>query len=169
VRHRAQHDICGDNRSLRDLLLTSHDHPVHGRDRIRHDLGKIADAVRYIYKCTLDGMAAAKSLKSPIADIQLPPEIKPNNGRAPLSWQVRAVWEEYAGWNRAVSVTGLYPVPQWTIWLEIKVPTVGAMRTQTEGMPDADKRAVAEYLTGKKIAKPACRTVNSHSCFSVAN
>jgi polyvinyl alcohol dehydrogenase (cytochrome) len=32
-----------------------------------------------------------------------------------------------------------------------KVLTVGAMRVQTEGMPDADKRAVTEYLTGKKI------------------
>jgi alkyl sulfatase BDS1-like metallo-beta-lactamase superfamily hydrolase len=102
-----------------ELLLTGHDHPVHGRDRIRQDLGKIADAVRYIYDWTLDGMAAGKSLESLMADIQLPPDLKPNNGRAPVSWQVRAVWEEYAGWYRADSVTGLYPVPQRTIWPEI--------------------------------------------------
>lgn len=102
-----------------ELLLTGHDQPVHGRERVRADLTKVIETNRYIYERTLEGMAAGKPLEQLMAEITLPPELVPNPGRGPVAWSVRAVWEEYAGWYRAESVTDLYPVPRSSIWPEL--------------------------------------------------
>jgi alkyl sulfatase BDS1-like metallo-beta-lactamase superfamily hydrolase len=102
-----------------ELLLTGHDTPIRGRDRIRAELGRVVEAVRLIREATLDGMGEGRSLPELMATIRLPAALEPRDGRGPVSWAVRAVWEEYAGWFRAESVTELYPTLPSAIWPEL--------------------------------------------------
>jgi alkyl sulfatase BDS1-like metallo-beta-lactamase superfamily hydrolase len=44
-------------------------------------------------------------------EIQLPPELEVGEGYGKVSWSVRAIWENYAGWFHHSSTTELYPVP----------------------------------------------------------
>ncbi len=126
-----------------ELLLTGHDHPVRGRQKIRDDLTKITEAVRYIYDWTLDGMAAGRSLEELMGEIRLPAALQPNPGRGPVSWYVRAVWEEYAGWYRADTITGLYPNPPRTVWPDL-IEMAGGPQALLE-------RARTRLATGKAV------------------
>jgi alkyl sulfatase BDS1-like metallo-beta-lactamase superfamily hydrolase len=106
--------------SLRpELLITGHDDPIRGAERVTSDLNKIRDAVRYIHDEAVKGMNAHKDLWTLMREIDLPPQLKTVPGRGPVSWYVRAVWEEYTGWFRGESTTELYAVPPRTIWPEL--------------------------------------------------
>lgn len=102
-----------------ELLLTGHDEPIRGAERIQVEVGKVVDAVRFIHDETLAGMRAGKSLWELMEEVRLPPELEPASGRGPVSWAVRAVWEEHVGWFRAESLTELFPVPQRAVWPEL--------------------------------------------------
>src|SRR5262249_22962112 len=91
-----------------DLLITGHDEPIVGNDRITADLVKIRDAVRYIHDETVKGMNAHKDLPTLMREIKLPAHLEPQPGRGPVQWYVRAVWEEYSGWFMQESTTELY-------------------------------------------------------------
>lgn len=126
-----------------ELLLTGHDTPVRGGERIRREVGKVIEATRYIYNWTLDGMAAGKSLESLMSEVKLPTGLQLEKGRGPASWCVRAVWEEYAGWYCADTVTGLYSTPQRQIWPEL---------IDMAGGPDAmAERAAAHVAAGEPL------------------
>jgi alkyl sulfatase BDS1-like metallo-beta-lactamase superfamily hydrolase len=43
-------------------------------------------------------------------EINLPPEYEVGQGYGKVSWDVRAVWENYSGWFHQRSTTELYPV-----------------------------------------------------------
>jgi alkyl sulfatase BDS1-like metallo-beta-lactamase superfamily hydrolase len=102
-----------------ELLLSGHDLPIRGAERIQREAGKVVDAVRFIHDQTIEGMNAGKDLHTLMAEIALPPELQTDTGRGPASWYVRAVWEEYIGWFRDESLTELYAVPQRAIWAEL--------------------------------------------------
>jgi glyoxylase-like metal-dependent hydrolase (beta-lactamase superfamily II) len=101
------------------LMITGHGEPVVGASTIASQLTRLRDAVRYIYDATIDGMDAGKSLHQLMAEIELPENLKHQPGRAPVSWYVRAVWEELCGWFRQESTTELYPVPQKAVWNDL--------------------------------------------------
>jgi alkyl sulfatase BDS1-like metallo-beta-lactamase superfamily hydrolase len=118
------------------LLVTGHDEPISGEGRIRRDLTKLRDAVAHIHDATIEGMNAGRDLYSLMAEIDVPAELAPGPGRGPVSWYVRAVWEEHAGWFRHESTTELYPVPQRAVW-----PDLLALA----GGPDPIARRAAEH------------------------
>jgi alkyl sulfatase BDS1-like metallo-beta-lactamase superfamily hydrolase len=109
-----------------ELLVTGHDEPIRGAENIRAEVGKVLDAVRYIHDATIEGMNAGKDLATLMAEVTLPSELTPAPGRGPVSWYVRAVWEEYVGWFRAESLTELYAVPQRAVWPELAAMAGGA-------------------------------------------
>ncbi len=99
-----------------EVLLTGHGGPIRGAARIAAELGRIVEAVQWIHDETIAGMNAGKDLYELMATIELPAGLRTEPGRGPVSWYVRAVWEEYVGWFRGESLTELYPVPQRRIW-----------------------------------------------------
>jgi alkyl sulfatase BDS1-like metallo-beta-lactamase superfamily hydrolase len=102
-----------------ELLLSGHDEPIRGAERIKREVGKVRDAVRYIHDQTIAGMNEGKDLHTLMGEVKLPPELQTDTGRGPVSWYVRAVWEEYIGWFHDDSLTELYAVPQSAIWAEL--------------------------------------------------
>lgn len=102
-----------------ELLITGHDLPIEGADRVRFELTRLRDGAQYIHDRTVEGMNAGKDLWTLMREIELPDELKVGPNRGPLSWSVRAVWEEYTGWFRFESTTELYAVPPRAIWSDL--------------------------------------------------
>jgi alkyl sulfatase BDS1-like metallo-beta-lactamase superfamily hydrolase len=102
-----------------ELLITGHDEPIRGEERIRSDLTRIRGAVEYVHDETVRGMNAGHSLDQLMREIELPPNLPLAPGRSPTSWVVRAVWEEYTGWFRFESPTELYGVPARAVATEV--------------------------------------------------
>lgn len=102
-----------------ETLITGHDEPICGAATVRHYLGKIRAAVRYLHDETIKGMNAQHSLWQLMATISLPSELAPAPGRCPTSWIVRAIWEEYTGWFRSELASELYATPPHSIWPEL--------------------------------------------------
>jgi alkyl sulfatase BDS1-like metallo-beta-lactamase superfamily hydrolase len=121
------------------LLLKGHDAPVEGADRIRDHLVKIWDAVRHVHDATVAGMNAGSDLDQLMREITLPAELETAPGRGPLSWYVRAVWDEYCGWFQQRTTTELYAAPQRAIWPELVSLAGGA-----EAMIERAGRHLAE-------------------------
>lgn len=111
-----------------DLLLTGHGDPISGADRIRGDLTKLRDAVRFIYDETLRGMNEGKDLHTLMREVELPAELAPASGRGPVRWYVRTVWEEHTGWFQHQFTSELYDVPAQSVWPEIVALAGGADR-----------------------------------------
>jgi len=124
-----------------ELLVTGHDDPIVGNDRITADLVKIRDAVRHIHDETVKGMNAHKDLDTLMREIKLPAHLEPAPGRGPVQWYVRAVWEEYSGWFMHQSTTELYGVPQRAVWADL---------ARLAGGPDALAEQAYARLVEKK-------------------
>ena len=101
------------------LLITGHEQPIMGKDQIRADLTKVHDAIEFIHDETTKGMEAGTPLSSLMMDIRLPDHLVLRDGRCPVHWIVRAVYEEYAGWFRHERTSELYATPQTEIWQEL--------------------------------------------------
>ncbi len=67
-------------------------------------------------------MNHGKDVHSLMREIQLPPELEVGEGYGKVSWSVRAIWENYAGWFHHSSTTELYSVPASSVsgdWVEL--------------------------------------------------
>jgi len=93
-----------------EVLLTGHFGPITGKDRIRAELTRLRDAVAYVHDQTVAGMNAGKDVLTLMREVVLPPELVVGEGYGMVRWNVRAVWENYAGWFHHRSTTELYPV-----------------------------------------------------------
>jgi alkyl sulfatase BDS1-like metallo-beta-lactamase superfamily hydrolase len=109
-----------------EMLITGHEQPIVGKDKIRADLMKVHDAIRLIHDETVSGMEAGETLAALMSRIRLPEELTPRDGRCPVAWIVRAVYEEYAGWFRHERTSELYATPQSVIWPELVESAGGA-------------------------------------------
>jgi alkyl sulfatase BDS1-like metallo-beta-lactamase superfamily hydrolase len=102
-----------------ELLLTGHGDPVRGAANIRTRLGRMRDAVAYIYAATVEGMNEGKDVFILMSEVRLPEHLKLPEVHGKVSWCVRAIWEEATGWFRFESTTELYDVPARSVWPEL--------------------------------------------------
>jgi alkyl sulfatase BDS1-like metallo-beta-lactamase superfamily hydrolase len=72
-------------------------------------------AVSYVNDATISGMNAGKDVHTLMREIQLPAELKIGEFHGKVSWDVRAIWEEYSSWFHYDSTTSLYGVPRSSI------------------------------------------------------
>jgi alkyl sulfatase BDS1-like metallo-beta-lactamase superfamily hydrolase len=101
------------------VLLTGHFGPITGRDRIRHELTRLRDAVAYIHDETVAGMNAGMDVLTLMREVTLPPDLQVGEGYGTVRWNVRAIWENYAGWFHHRSTTELYPVGPESVWANL--------------------------------------------------
>ncbi len=102
-----------------DLLLVGHHDPVQGRDLIHGELLRLRRAVAYVHDETVRGMNAGKDVWTLMREIALPAELEVGQGYGKISWSVRAIWENYAGWFHHHSTTELYPLPAHDIYPDL--------------------------------------------------
>lgn len=128
------------------LLLTGHHGPVAGESVIREELTRIRDAVQYVHDATVRGMNHGKDVHTLMQEIVLPPELKIGEGYGKVSWSVRAIWENYAGWFHHGSTTELYALPPSSVHADL---------VELAGGPDA----VAERAGDKLAAGAAVEAI----------
>jgi len=102
-----------------ETIIPSHLDPIRGADRIRTDMTRIRDAVRYVHDATVAGMNAGKTMEQLMAEIHLPPELALTQIHGKVSWAVKSIWEYYATWFHFDSTTELYAVPPSAVQPEI--------------------------------------------------
>ena len=143
-----------------ELLITGHEDPIRGTDRIQADLGKVRDAVRHIHDGTVKGMVAGLTLPQIQADLRLPESLTPRAGRSPHHWIARAVFEEYAGWFHHDHTSELYPTPASAVWGEVVAAMGGAeaVATRAQAHLAAGETEKALHLIEMAVhAEPACQ------------
>jgi alkyl sulfatase BDS1-like metallo-beta-lactamase superfamily hydrolase len=98
-----------------ELLITGHGEPIRGAGKIRADLDKLHAAVSHVNDSTIAGMNAGKDVHTLTREIRLPEHLKIGEFHGKVSWAVRTIWEEYAGWFHYDSTTALYGVPRSSV------------------------------------------------------
>ena len=63
-----------------------------------------------------------------MAEIAIPPEFEVGQGYGKVSWSVRAIWENYAGWFHHRSTTELYAVPPDSVSADVVELAGGAQK-----------------------------------------
>ncbi len=101
-----------------EVIVTGHE-VFHGADEIAAALQKVRAAVVYVQDYTFDGMNAGKTVHELMRDVALPQDIQVGQAHGKLSWCVRAIWEEYAGWFHYDATTSLYGVPADSVAADI--------------------------------------------------
>lgn len=98
-----------------EVLVTGHGDPIRGAAKIRADLDKMHAAVSFVNDATIAGMNAGKDVHTLMREIRLPPDLKIGEFHGKVSWNVRAIWEEYSSWFHYDSTASLYGVPRSSI------------------------------------------------------
>ena len=98
-----------------ERLLTGHFDPITGADRIAEEIGAMRDAMQWVHDRTVDGMNAGADVHTLMREVRVPDHLDVGEGYGKTSWNVRAIWETYAGWFHHRSTTELYGVPQSVI------------------------------------------------------
>jgi alkyl sulfatase BDS1-like metallo-beta-lactamase superfamily hydrolase len=104
---------------VRDLgserLITGHFGPIEGADRIAVELDAMAEAMQSVHDRTVDGMNAGTAVHTLVRTVKVPSHLDVGEGYGKTTWNVRAIWETYAGWFHHRSTTELYAVPATAI------------------------------------------------------
>jgi glyoxylase-like metal-dependent hydrolase (beta-lactamase superfamily II) len=109
-----------------EYLITGHGDPLVGADLIQQELGRIRDGVAAMFRYTIDGMNAGRSLEELMDGYEPPADLPEAEARGKGMWFVRAIWEENVGWFRFASTTELYPVPRSAVFPDLVELTGGA-------------------------------------------
>lgn len=102
-----------------EVLVTGHFDPVRGCALIRAELERLRDAVAWLHDRTVEGMNAGKDVHTLMREIELPERLEVGEGYGKVAWNVRAIWEGYAGWFHYRSTTELYPVPVESVYPDL--------------------------------------------------
>jgi len=102
-----------------EIILYGHHEPISGEALIQSELTAYRDAILYVHDEVVKGMNAGKDLPTLQREIELPPEYEVGQGYGKVSWSIRAIWENYAGWFKHESTTELYSVPQKSIHADL--------------------------------------------------
>jgi len=145
-----------------ELLITGHEQPIIGRERIRADLMTVYKAVSYIHDETVEAMNAGVDVATIQASTKLPAGVTIREGRCPPHWIARAIYEEYAGWFHQDRTSEIYTTPQSAIWPEL-VESMGGPEKVAERALDLLSEGEAEkalhFIEMAAFCKPASRKV----------
>jgi len=100
-------------------LLTGHFGPIEGADRIGEEVTAMRDAMQWVHDRTVEGMNAGRDVHTLMGEIRTPDHLDIGEGYGRTSWNVRAIWENYAGWFHHRSTTELYDVPPATVAVDL--------------------------------------------------
>jgi alkyl sulfatase BDS1-like metallo-beta-lactamase superfamily hydrolase len=136
-----------------DRLITGHFDPIDGADRIAEELSAMRDAMIWVHDRTADGMNAGHDVHRLMGDVTVPDHLDVGEGYGKTSWNVRAIWEYYAGWFHHRSTTELYAVPAAAVAVDV-VAAAGAdaLLSAARAHLDADRPVEALHLTDLVLA-----------------
>ena len=102
-----------------DVAARPADHRALRSDRRRRphrgEVPALRDAMLWVHDRTVDGMNRGDDVHRLMREITAPEHLDVGEGYGTTSWNVRAIWENYAGWFHHRSTTELYAVPATAI------------------------------------------------------
>lgn len=102
-----------------EILCYGHFGPLHGKDAIRAEIERVRDAVQFVHDGTVQAMNEGVDLWTCMETLKLPEHLEVGEGYGRLSWSIRAIWEQYAGWFHAERTSELYPIPPSAVWADV--------------------------------------------------
>jgi glyoxylase-like metal-dependent hydrolase (beta-lactamase superfamily II) len=141
-----------------ETIITGHGEPIVGKDRIKADLDKMHAAVSWVRDYTLEGMNAGKTVHQLMRGVKLPDAIRIGEFHGKVSWAVRTIWEEYAGWlHYEDGTTALYGVPRAAVHADLaELAGVAALVGRAQSHVEAGRPLEAIHLLDIALgAEPA--------------
>jgi alkyl sulfatase BDS1-like metallo-beta-lactamase superfamily hydrolase len=138
---------------LRDLnaeiVITGHGDAIRGKEKIRADIDRMIGAVSWIRDFTHEGMKAGKTVHELMREVALPEHLKIGEFHGKVSWAVRTIWEEYAGWfHYEDGTTELYGVPRSAVNADlVELAGAEALAARARAHVEAGKPLEALHLT----------------------
>ncbi len=131
-----------------EMIITGHGEPIHGADQIRADIDKMHGAVSWVRDYTLDGMNAGKTVHELMREIVLPERLKIGEFHGKVSWAVRTIWEEYAGWlHYEDGTTALYGIARSAVNADlVELAGAGPLLARARHLVDGSKPLEAIHL-----------------------
>ena len=131
-----------------EVLVTGHGEPIRGKDAISAGLSRIRDATLWVHDRTVEGMNSGKDVHTLMREVDLPEKLRVGQGHGKVSWCVRAIWEEYAGWFHYDSTASLYPVPARAVSPDVvDLAGADALAERARLHVSADRPVEALHLT----------------------
>jgi alkyl sulfatase BDS1-like metallo-beta-lactamase superfamily hydrolase len=127
-----------------EMILYGHHEPVIGSDLIATELTVLRDAIRHVHDETVRGMNDGKDLHTLMTEIALPPELEVGEGYGKVSWSVRAIWENYAGWFKHESTAELYATSTDRVHADI---------VELAGGPQAIVERARQHISGGRFVE----------------
>ncbi|MDE0884091.1 MAG: MBL fold metallo-hydrolase [Myxococcota bacterium] len=143
-----------------EVLLVGHHDPLVGHALIRSELERLRDATLYIHDETVKGMNAGKDVHTLMREIKLPREFEVGEGYGKVAWDVRAIWENYAGFFHHRSTTELYGVPVESIFGDLGELAGGAEAVANRA---AERLAAGEALEAIHLVEVALGADSSNA------
>lgn len=139
-----------------ERLITGHFDPINGAARIAEEVRAMQEAMRWVHDRTVDGMNSGVDVHTLMREVRIPEHLDVGEGYGQTRWNVRAIWENYAGWFHHRSTTELYGVPPLAIAADLVTAAGGdnlveAARTHL----DAGRPVEALQLTDIVLATDA--------------
>ena len=102
-----------------DLMIPGHGGPLHGNESIRGNLTRYRDAVDFVNEAVITGLNDGKDLAALIQEIALPENLQLPEVFGKVSWAVRALYYNYAGWYDEDPIS-LLDIPLETVYRDIR-------------------------------------------------
>lgn len=142
-----------------ERLITGHFDPIDGADRIAEAVVEMQDAMRWVHDRTVDGMNDGEDVWTLMARIRTPELLDVGEGYGQTRWNVRAIWENYAGWFHHRSTTELYAVaPSATAPDLVALAGADALVDAARAHVDAERPVEALQLTDLVLAVEPAHT-----------
>jgi alkyl sulfatase BDS1-like metallo-beta-lactamase superfamily hydrolase len=131
-----------------EMIITGHGEPIHGADQIRADIDRMHGAVSWVRDYTLDGMNAGKTVHELMRAVALPEHLKIGEFHGKVSWAVKTIWEEYAGWlHYEDGTTELYGVPRSSVNKDLaELAGIDALTARAQAHVEAERPLEAIHL-----------------------
>jgi alkyl sulfatase BDS1-like metallo-beta-lactamase superfamily hydrolase len=136
-----------------ERLVTGHFQPIEGADLIAEEIINLRDGTQWVHETVIEAMEAGTDVLTLMRDIELPARFELGEGYGLTSWNVRAIWETYAGWFHHRSTTELFGVPATAVAGDLVAiagpgPILAAARTRI----DAGENLEAIHLVETVLA-----------------
>ena len=136
-----------------ETLLTGHFGPIVGADRIAEEIAVMQQAMQFVHDRTVEGMNAGADVHTLMREVTVPDHLDVGEGYGKTSWNVRAIWENYAGWFHHRSTTELYGVAPAEVAPDIVAAAgVDGLVATARARLDADEPVAALHLTDLVLA-----------------
>ena len=100
-------------------LITGHFDPIEGAERIAEEVTAMRDAMQAVHDRTVEHMVAGADVYTAMREVPVPEHLDVGEGYGKTSWNVRAIWEIYAGWFQHRSTTELYGVAPHSVAADV--------------------------------------------------